>query len=326
MSRIVLVAPAGISSAHGVVDQARLLVARLLELGHDPRLVVVRAPRATEPPPADDPEIGSRETTVPVGDLWEVLDDRIDTLWVHWANFGLAEWRHVGSPLGFARKLRAWRLDHPTVRLALSVHEGWEQPSFTQQPIRRIRGWAQRPPLTIALSSADGVAVNCDRWMHRVGRRVGGHVVKLPTPSNFPPPATFLPYAQRSDVVVMGGPEQRVHLLEQLRRSDLWRTVVTDPDARIHNIGSKPRDEAPVHGLPVVNHGFLDAGAVVEVLAACRLGAIDLPDDVVDKSTVAATCRAHGLATLNFSSGRIEQHDTVAATTIDDLVSWVLHV
>lgn len=326
MSRIVLVAPAGIASAHGVVDQARLLVARLLDLGHEPELIVVRAPRATQPPPSSDPAIRSRETTIGVGDVWPLLDDTIDILWIHWANFGLAEWRHVGSPLGFARRLRAWRRAHHGTRIALSVHEGWEQPPFAQQPIRRLRGLVQRPPLAMALPSADGVAVNCDRWVHRVGRRVAGRVVKLPTPSNFPAPAVLRPFEQRTDVVVMGGPAERARLLERLRQSDRWLPVVSDPNARVHNIGARPGDEPPVHGLPVVNHGFLDAGAVVDILAECRLGAIDLPGDVVDKSTVAATCRAHGLATLNFASGSIEQQDTVKPTTIDDLVGWVLDV
>lgn len=326
MSRIVLVAPAGIASAHGVVDQTRLLVDRLMELGHDPELIVVRAPRATEPPPSSDPAIRSRETTVAVADVWSLLDETIDILWVHWANFGLAEWRHVGSPLGFARKLRTWRRAHPTVRLALSVHEGWEQPLWSEQPIRRVRGLIQRPPLAMVLPSADGVAVNCDRWVHRVGRRVAGRVVKLPTPSNFPAAGTPRPFDQRSDIVVMGGPAERARLLEKLRHSDLWRSTITDPGARVHNIGAKPRDEPPVGGLTVVNHGFLDADSVVDILASCRLGAIDLPADVVDKSTVAATCRAHGLATLNFSSESIELQGTVAPTTIDDLVTWVLDV
>lgn len=325
MSKIVLVAPAGIASAHGVVDQARLLVTRLIDLGHDPELIVVRAPRATEPPPSTDDRIRSREKTVLVGDVWDHLDGPLDILWVHWANFGLAKWRHVGSPLAFAQQLRVWRRARPGVRLALSVHEGWEQPLFTQQPIRRLRGLIQRPPLALALPAADAVAVNCDRWIHRVGRRVEGKVVKLPTPSNFPSAATAPPFEQRLDIAVLGGPGERARLIEKLRDGDAWRTAAPGLEARVHSIGAGPLDESPVRGLAVVNHGFLDAAEVGTVLASCRLGVIDLPADVVDKSTVAATYRAHGLATLNFASGEVEPPGSVAPTTIEDLVEWVLH-
>jgi hypothetical protein len=124
----------------------------------------------------------------------------------------------------------------------------------------------------------------------------------------------------------MGGSAERVRLLERLRHDNSWRATVTDPAARIHSIGSDPRDEAAVQGLPVVNHGFLDADLVVALLARCRLAAIDIPPDVVDKSTLAATFRSHGLTILNFASGEVEPPNSVTPTTIDDLVAWMLDV
>lgn len=323
MTKIVLVAPAGIDSAHGIVDQARLLVARLVHMGHDAELIVVRTSRATQPAPPESACVRAREKSVPVDEVWSHLG-HLDVLWIHYANFGLAEWRHVGAPLAFARRLRVWRRNHSTARLALSVHEGWEQPSPSDQPIRWLRGAIQRPALALAVRSADAVAVNCDRWLPRVERYAQSRVVKLPSPSNFPGPSTPRNAVARTDVVVMGGPTERSRLLEKLRHDGDWDRTLIDSSARIHSVGSAPHDEPAVQGLPVVNHGYLDAALIVELLAGCRLGVVDLPADVMDKSTVASTYRAHGIATLNLATRHVEAPWSVAPTTIPDLVDWLL--
>jgi hypothetical protein len=123
----------------------------------------------------------------------------------------------------------------------------------------------------------------------------------------------------------MGGAGERSRLLQTLRHDDAWRAAAPKATS-VHSIGADPGDEADVQGLPVVSHGYLDVVGVGDVLAICALGVIGLPEDVVDKSTVAATYRTHGLATLNVASGHVEPAARVAPTTIDDLVTWVLHV
>jgi hypothetical protein len=323
VSRVVLLAPAGVSSAHGVVDQARLLLTRLLEQGHDASLLVVTSPRASIPATSPDPVVDAKETHSALRQAWTLVPDQVDVVWIHWANYGLAEHRGVGSPQGFAHGLRRWRRVHPHARLVLSVHEGWDEPRG-RQPLRELRAFLQRLPLERAVQCADVVSVNCDRWLRRVQPRVPGKVVKLVTPTNFPVPADLPPIEGRRDIVVMGGPDERARLLESLRANDEWVRSELDPRARVHNIGAQPREESPVHGMPVVSHGFLDVPAVVDLLSGCRLGVIRIPADVVDKSTVAATYRAFGLATWNFATDCVEPAGSGPTTTADDLVEWAL--
>ena len=323
MSRVVLLAPAGVSSAHGVVDQARLLLTRLLEQGHDASLLVVTSPRASIPATSPDPVVEANETRSALSQAWSRVPDQVDVVWIHWANYGLAEHRGVGAPLRFARGLRTWRRGHSGARVVVSVHEGWDEPRG-RQLLRELRAFLQRLPLQRALRSADAVSVNCDRWLRRVEPRAAGKVVKLVTPTNFPVPADLPPADGRLDIVVMGGPDERTRLLECLRGSDEWLRDELDPRARVHDVGAQPRAESPVHGMPVVSHGFLDASAIADLLGGCRLGAIRLPKDVVDKSTVAATYRAFGLATWNFATDCIESPGSGPTTTADDLVEWAL--
>jgi hypothetical protein len=323
VTRVALIAPAGASSSHGIVDQARRGLETLIDLGHDASLHVVVSRAAQPPNPSGNRRLDIVERQASLSGVWGTLPDSPDVLWVHWANYGLSQSRALGVPSAFARRLRAWHAQRKTAAVALSVHEGWDAPPGGEA-WKRLRADRQRRALERAALACDRVSVNCDRWLGAQWATPGAPVTKLPTFSNFPAPNRAMAGGDRRDVVVMGGAEVRAHLLRHLASTDSWGPLHPAAVSRIHDIGAGPQDHRAIGGVPVISHGFLPQQAVSDVLATCVMGVIDIPDDVAGKSSIAAAYRELGLMTLNLSTDTVIPPDGELLAGLDRSVRWLL--
>lgn len=317
MTRVEIVAPAGVGPGHGIVDQARLAAGHLRRRGHDARVHIVVSPGARVPAPVEGR--GTTETVSSLQSVWTRLHDP-DLLWVQWANYGLSRINPVGAPVGFCRRLERWRRDNPGATLALSVHEGWDEPA-DRRTWKRQRAAVQRATVKRAAGLADKVSTNCTRWADGLS---AVQPALMPTYSNFPEPSGGLRSGPRRDIAVMGTAPVREGLLRGLECTDDWGPVSPASAGVVHLIGQSPFPHQSVSGLAIVKHDFPAAQEVSDVLSSCALGVIDIPTDVLGKSSIAAAYRELGLTTLNLADGALIPPDSDLLGGLSKTVDWLL--
>lgn len=289
-----LLAPCGATSAHGIVDQARLVARETAGRGREVAVVAVQAPGAAHLVPAPDAP-GVTESTVPLRRALAAVQPGDDVV-VNWSAYGLAHVRPLGVPLVFALMLRGARARMAS--LTIVVHEGWDQPE-RRRSLAGLRAWSQRAVLRLALRAADHVIVNCRRWQQGLP---GVDADLVPTPSNIP--RVPVDVERRDAIAVFGSAEHRTKIISALL-DHAPGTEGLAPDTPILDLGAGDLG-GEARSSRVCSLGYLEAPEVSRWLQACRWGAVDIPADVMDKSSVVGAMREHGLAIINLHDGTRE--------------------
>jgi len=222
------------------------------------------------------------------------------TVFLHFSGYGYARW---GLCLWLIEGLTQWKTAAPGRRLVTLFHE-----VYATGPIWRASFWSEQPQRHIARSLArlsDVRFVSSQGGMQQLTDLCHElNFLLLPIFSTVGELETILPLSERRPAaVVFGGRPQRTSVYE----NPLVHARVTPLFNALHitevlDIGPEAEVPEQLAGRPIRKLGKIPAQEVSDRLGSARIGLIAYPPHVLEKSSIAAACFAHGLLLVNTDS------------------------
>lgn len=159
----------------------------------------------------------------------------------------------------------------------------------------------QKHVLRVVAQASDGLRTNRQPyadWLLSLSGLKASEVAVMPVYSNFGEPVVLPPLSARAPAMAMfawgiHSGESLAALMEKACAHCRSFGLHT-----LHLIGGKDRVLSVPPGIELVRHGFLEAGAISNLLSSCRMAYTAYSAEHFGKSTLMAAFAAHGLAVI----------------------------